>query len=306
MALPTGKYFLSLAAPSVSQSACLNTYSLYSAWSCALPPDSIKVSILEDAGNPSTGCYNITMNSNDVPSYFYGTQPPIIPSEQVLHLVSDTQNPQGGPAWFFEFPYDKLVVVPEDQLSSPSSVKRDGFELREEEKDFTRKGVAQAYDKPWFCYWNNTILETFIYVNKTSSSGAQVASASIAITSTQYIRGPTKTTMAASAETSSSSYGYSDPDMLNGYPKVVKVEERRVPGISQQPYCMKMEIQYDGSARPAQDSDGNQIYFQLNETEPFIPLSSVKRSLSDDIVARDVELIQRQSTKVCRCVWQAS
>ena len=65
-------------------------------------------------------------------SYTYGTQPPVIESEQILILVNDTEEPQWGPAWYFEVAYDKLVVVQEDDFPSPSNYKRNDINLRDE------------------------------------------------------------------------------------------------------------------------------------------------------------------------------
>lgn len=111
---------------------------------------------------------NLTLGNNTFGGYYpYGTQPPVLTQQQVLNLVSDSQNLARGPAWFFEIPYNKLVIIPEALLSEPSS-KRD-LEVRKDypAHDFTsRKNVAQPGDKPWFCYWNGTLLETFIYVSQ--------------------------------------------------------------------------------------------------------------------------------------------
>jgi hypothetical protein len=321
--LPTGSYLLPITVPEVYQSSCLDTAS--HAWSCSLPPNSIVMTISNIIGNPRTSYYSINISSEEVPmSYFYGAQPPVIPSEPVLHLVNDTQSPQEGPAWFFQLPYDKVIVVPEDQLSPPSNLKRDRFELREEEKDFSQKGVAQIGAKPWFCYWNDTILETFIYVNKASMSGASASGASVSVASTSVNSGSAwsstpwqgnyqmqtaTTTSPPSIATSQSGYGYSRSSQYvrSNYPKIVKVEERRIPGISHPPYCVKMEIQGDNSARPWQDNEGNQVQFWLNETEPYLPYASAKRSVPEDVIARDTELVQRQqSPRVCQCVWRSS
>lgn len=117
---------------------------------------------------------NLTLGNNTFGGYYpYGTQPPVLSQQQVLNLVSDSQDLSRGPAWFFELPYNKLVILPEGALSVASS-KRDLENLEDRSYnsagDFTsRKGVAQPGDKPWFCYWNGTLLETFIYVSITNT-----------------------------------------------------------------------------------------------------------------------------------------
>jgi hypothetical protein len=274
-------------------------------------------------GGSQTSRYKITMSSSyDVPmSYTYGTQPPVIASEQNLILVNDTQQTQRGPAWYFEVVYDKLVVVPGNALSLPSNAKRNDIDIRGHGGDFSKKGIAQSGDKPWFCYWNNTVLETFIYVNQTSQSGAQEASASAAsvsmATSTDTAQGvqvsvyssqslasngmfPSKTTTAPSAATTSSAYGNIVPGLLEGYPKVIKLEERRIPAAGAHlPYCVKMEIQPNGSALPYRDPNngGLQVVLYLNETEPSELAPPPKRSLPG------AELVERQVLQMCQCVW---
>lgn len=321
-ALPTGTYSLSIATPTISQQSCLDTSSLYVAWSCALPPNSVDVSISTLYGSSKTPRYKIMMApNNDLPmSYTYGTQPPVIPSEQNLILVNDTQHPQWGPAWYFEVVYDKLVVVAEEDLPPPPNEKRNDIDIRNYERDdLSRKGTLQTNDKPWFCYWNNTVLETFIYINKTSNSGDQEASASAAsasmATSTSVAQGsagyhihssasngilPSQTTTAPSAATSSIN---TVPGMLDGYPKVVKLEERRIPAAGAiLPYCVKMKINSDGSASPYRDPDNNglQDVLYLDETEPSEPAPPVKRSLPG------TELMDRQVLRLCQCVWLAT
>jgi hypothetical protein len=316
-ALPTGTYSLSIATPSgsVIQQNCLDSASLYSAWSCGLPPGSIDVSVALLIGGSQTGCYQIKIGSSDdgLMSYNYGTQPPVIDSEHILNLVNDTEESQWGPAWYFEVAYDKLVVVQESDLPSPSpsSYKRNDINLRDTDNDFSRKGVPQTGDRPWFCYWNNTVLETFIYVNQTSRSGASASAASVTMatstgnaqssyegayliqSSASYGLQPSQTSTAPSAASS----GNTIPAMFPAYPKVVKVEERRIPAGAQLPYCVKMEIQPDGSALPYKDSNGLPIQLNLNETEPSLPAPSAKRSL------HGTELIERQTVRMCQCKW---
>ncbi len=314
--LPTGTYSLSIATPSITQQNCLDTASLYSAWNCALPPNSFEVSVSILVGSAKTGCYEIQIGSNDnvVMSYTYGTQPPVIASEHILNMVNDTEESRWGPAWYFEVSYDKLVVVPEDALPSPGNAKRNDVNLPDYDKDFSRKDTAQTGDRPWFCYWNSTVLETFIYVNQTSSAGASASAASATMTistgsAQSSLKGayltPSLVSLGVQASTSStapsaaisSSSGNTVPGMLEGYPKVVKIVERRIPAGAHLPYCVKMEIQQDGSALPWLDSNGLSVVLYLNETEPSLPASSAKRSLPG------TELVQRQGVRMCQCQW---
>jgi hypothetical protein len=126
-----------------------------------------------DSSTSNIGNNKITITqADDRKVWAYGTQPPVISEEQQMTLVQDSSQSQYGPAWFFQMPYDKLVIVPETSLSAPS--KRDGSRSPGPDS-WRRKGLAAAGDKPWFCYWNGTLLEAFVYVNTTSAAGAEMA-----------------------------------------------------------------------------------------------------------------------------------
>lgn len=277
--MPTGTFALSLPTPLISLATCLDSSSFYSSWSCALPPTAIQINVAPDhASNNLTSCYNMEMSQRNIAqTYFYGSQQPVADGPQILTLVKD-KAPEGdryGLAWNFQTYYRKLVIVPENQLSAPPSRKRGSNERRSNDGPgdsfLKQKAVAQSGDKPWFCYWNDTILETFIYINSTSRSGAQAASASAAsasiaqtaLASSSQTQSATTTATAASASTT----GSKPMIMLDGYPKVAKVEEIR-PSGAKPPYCVQMDIQSDGSATPRLGSDGKNIIINLNEVEP--------------------------------------
>lgn len=262
-------------------------------------------------GNPNkTSNYKIKLCPNSVPMvYFYGTQPPIMYTEQILNLVNDTQQLQRGPAWYFKVPYNKLVVVPENTLSSPSNRKRDIIEFQDYSRSFSQKEFAQIGDRLWFCHWNSTILEAFIYVNQSSSSGAQEASMLPPIidnSATTSLASPsTITTTAPSAATSTLGEIDLNPDILSSYPKIIKVDERRL-ASSPPPFCAKMMIKSDGAAAPVLDEIGEMIIVYLNETETSIQSTPAKRNLPDDCAAGGAELVQRQTVRSCQCEWLSS
>lgn len=245
-ALPTGTYALPISVPSAVQNSCLSNTEQSSAWSCQVPMSSYTIVITPIAGTSYFHSNEVDLNlgNSTFGGYYpYGTQPPVLLQTQVLNLVTDSQDPGKGPAWFFELPYNKLVIVQEDSLSAPGSVSTTGASKRDvEERDhqasdfMMRKQVAQPGDKPWFCYWNGTLLEAFIYVNQTSSAGSKTTST--ATTSTPYQTGGSTT----SATSSSSSGSSAEPIWLPPYPKVMKIEERRIPGDqSIPPYCKHLQ-----------------------------------------------------------------
>lgn len=93
-----------------------------------------------------------------------------------LRQVIDNEMPNMGPAWQFQVMYTKTVIArPSDLL--PASVSIPGVPAptpsSSSQSDITKRfwePPVQPGDQPWFCYWNYTILEVFIYVDQNSTS----------------------------------------------------------------------------------------------------------------------------------------
>jgi hypothetical protein len=288
---------------------------MYVAWSCALPMSPLHVTVSSLSGNgPSGGINKISFKQSNgtLSTWFYGSQQPVVEAEQQMELVKDLEQTQLGPAWFFQIPYNKIVVVPENTFSLSSNKKR--WIRRDDHDDhladWKRKSIAQPGEKPWFCFWNGTLLETFIYVNHTSGSAFSMTTP--AANKRDSVPSPTAT---ASSETSAVSVSitstagspqYTKPVLLPSYPNIIKVEERRLPN-SPTPYCSQMEIQPDGTAVYSLDDDNNPITIDLNETEPVYNLPSrSKRGNLGNLESWDGGLAGRQSTQQCTCVWLTS
>lgn len=171
-----------------------------------------------------------------------------------------------------------------------------------------RKGVAQPGEKPWFCYWNGTLLETFIYVNQTSAAGSQQASSSAAMTATT-TTAPSSTqpatgTYSSSVPTSnvqSQGSSYSGQSQLPyfppAYPRVIKLEERRIPRGAQNiaPYCVQQIVQSDGSTMPFMNSTGQPVTIYLNETQPT---NYSRRDFFEQ------SIYERDAGDKCGCTWE--
>ncbi|KFY79734.1 hypothetical protein V498_08906, partial [Pseudogymnoascus sp. VKM F-4517 (FW-2822)] len=128
---------------------------------------------------------------------------------------------------------------------------------------YPRHNVVGAGSSPWFCYWNGTLLETFVYPNATSqaSEAWEAKYGGAATTATGYGKrtieaaavtaaggGTTAATGTSSSGAAQTGTGTgTTAGLLAPYPKVVKIEERRMPrGDYDQPYCIKMRISGDG------------------------------------------------------------
>lgn len=313
--LPTlayGNYALPLATVSTVVSSCIDDSSETSAWSCDVPPSSLQITVNQITGTELNEL-SMTLADSSFQGIHYGSQTPIVNDAQILKLVTDVDNPGYGPAWFFQVPYDKLVVLPETSLSISSVSKRDSKYASP--GDFRRKSTAEPGDKPWFCYWNGTLLETFVYVNQTSSLAGQdnshspVASAASTLTSPTSTSGQLSSASTTSGgkarrqETSSSSTSpTASSTVLPNYPNVVRIEERRIPDspIWVAPYCVQMLVSSTGAVTKYINSTGMAQYISLNETEPA---GSNKRR---DFMERtlDLGLNGRQtSSSSCACAW---
>jgi hypothetical protein len=164
----TGTFQLSLSTPQQSMASCLTQNNQQPAWSCNLSgPPAAAISVGVSSDSSSLGAF-IFYASNEQ-SICYGTQSSFMETSFAPFItVQDNEDPSKGPAYYFSQFYDKLVVVPENALTATSKNK----DKRQIQLDswLQRKQVAQAGDKPWFCLWNNTFLEGFIYVEQTVSS----------------------------------------------------------------------------------------------------------------------------------------
>ena len=337
---PTGTYALTLSTPEAIQSDCLTNQTFNLAWSCDIPsPQALGISIetppsTSAAASSSAGwegaCLLDTSEKDGYSNISYGTQTPTTSFSQFL-AVKDNDDLDRGPAFYFQAFYDKIVVAAPDAFpyAAPSSNKKkrysnEGFKLPP--AWYTRHQIA-AGEQPWFCYWNGTFLEGFIYANNTtnntSSSAPSSASSTYLSTSLPSSFTATSTilevsnpfttstlTAATAAATTSSSSSWSSRavnaardyygDYYSQLPQfgyVVKIEERRIPG-SPQPYCQKMQILDDGTAGVVTDpGTGLPIKIMLGEQDPGYSAYQSGSSSS--------KMIKRADTTPggCHCQW---
>ncbi|QDS75221.1 hypothetical protein FKW77_000271 [Venturia effusa] len=331
--LPAGQYVFPLGIPQEQQTACLTSGDQYSAWSCNVPPKSLWGEIV----SPPTGyhlwkLYPAPPPPDEPPPRFnfsYGAQPPKVRPNQRVFWVQDLAEPGRGPALHFQTTYDKLVILQEGQFGqgkrkrdvpqygsgSPTDYTPLGEHRPGESPSvppphgggFHRKSMMlQTGDSPWFCYWNQTFIEGFIYVGqKSTSSGGQSDAGTAAATPTASGSMPTfgitaspaaptdapitvtphqiraafaeldahLKRMASPSPTPTKDYvvpkGSGPPPK---FPFVFKLTERRTPGSGQQagmaPYCQKMFVPAEGAPYPVHDDDGRPTVVHLNENDP--------------------------------------
>ncbi|KAI1777101.1 hypothetical protein F4818DRAFT_457064 [Hypoxylon cercidicola] len=172
--LQTGTFAMPLMNNRISNT-CFSDSTLAQAWTCNLVFSQLSMTVEKLDGQPNISDYSFGFSNNETFTlenhvYSYGVQPPDL-SNMTLKLVSDLYEPSRGPAWNFEVIYDKIVIIPEQFLTpsfSTPSIQNDRRMLFGGD-DFKRKGIAQPGEKPWVCYWNDTILEVFIYAGQNNS-----------------------------------------------------------------------------------------------------------------------------------------
>ncbi|KAG9604082.1 hypothetical protein KCU86_g5935, partial [Aureobasidium melanogenum] len=298
---PTGVYALDFGAPRATQSACIVNQNYSAAWTCNIygtPQMAINIGLSPDGSNNEGASLYGFSNATGIN---YGTQPPNTHFAPFIS-VEDDDEPYRGPAFYFQTFYDKFVVVPESSFPASVAQKRSYIN-----NDWFTQHQVQAGDKPWFCWFNGTFLEGFIYANNlTEPSASSSSSPSSASTSTDVkhakssslplttstiieVSGPSTTATLTSASQStaytSNPYTHSSNGRkarrgwqlekrmwtfaeLSSFGYVVKIEERRVPD-SVQPYCQQFQILDNGMAGSLDDpSTGQQITVYLQESDP--------------------------------------
>lgn len=269
-ALPTGTFSVSLDNPVSYSNSCLTNSAQSSAWDCATGADLTMVVTMAGSNAPVISLSYATPSDGYIR---YGSQPPQLNQPASLMLMKDKNDGNKGPAYYFQQQYDKLVIVHEEDIpggipsTQRSFLKRWFYDKelenrgiligRQEDDEWSSNTIAHPIDKPWFCYWNNTIIEGFIFVtDDTSPSVSASASSSAAATSSGSVQPP------------GSRLKRQSPAIPSPYPKLVKIEERR-PLNPSQPYCEQMQILYNYQPGPPLVNPAtnqiNTIY--LNETE---------------------------------------
>lgn len=315
--LPTGTFYVPLRNPTIHNTSCLSLHD--NAWDC-----SSSVDVRLDISDPSLISVSprYPQMANQI---HFGPQPPQTSQATSLMLMGDKDGMEKGPAWFFQQQYTKVVVISEQDWNRDAGYKRRWIKFPQRRPKSRRfnfgeyrspQGIAPITAKPWFCYWNNTVLEGFIYVTQNSSDQTESTSSEAYTTSSPY--GDLYTTAAASwegyeaapsaASTSIPSdptipgapvnrrYAV-DPSQMAEYPRDVKIEERRDPNNVIQPYCVHMQIMNDGTAQPLPDED----IVSLNEYKPD---DDDVRPRPSSIKEKRGNIWERNSaTSACECEW---
>lgn len=105
----------------------------------------------------------------------YGAQPPILDGYTTMSLMNATDHLEKGPAYVFHRQFNKLVILPGEAFEDTMPSRRRQNVGYEQYHNFSEGVYAAPGEKPWFCYWNGTLLEGFIFVTQVLQTQGTVA-----------------------------------------------------------------------------------------------------------------------------------
>lgn len=197
---------------------------------------------------PNTPVISLNYPIFSDPAIYYGAQPPQFTGSASLKLRYDSNK---GPVYVFQHQYSKLVIVQERDLLGGLQGSKRSFWRRwfyddqgpakvyeRDDSQWTSGSTAVPGDRPWFCYWNGTMLEGLIFVKENGSAASLTAvSPSPAVSSESSLSPEGLSKRRASASLVSS-------------PKPIKIEERWNSNSIGTPYCQQMQIHDTGRPVP--------------------------------------------------------
>ena len=244
----------------------------------------------------------------------YGPQTPQLLGPTLSRLMNDKGDWDKGPAYFFQRAFDKVVILREEVFENAQNLRKRGLRHHwDDDMELSQRGtndVVQTGDKPWYCYWNQTILEGFLYINKTASEGNDTDDD---ITAMSSIYAATAfPTLPSNQPAPSSAFGSMrrkkrDQVLNSGYSKVVKIEERRRQG-SPQPYCQQFQMLYNGGQGLVNFPDSDQTaIIRLDEVEPAVQkgVHAWRRAfqIGHHITRKHLDGDSDQDSRECQCQW---
>lgn len=277
--LPTGSYRINLNNLSSSTNDCLKTEGQESAWGCNTETVMDVLVNFSDPGQVQLSFSYDDTESSESSKTRYGPQPPGFSGLVALTPMMDKEDWLKGPAYVFHLEFDKVVILHENALNTTMTKRWLDYEQHEDDSFLYRRldndnTYIDDDDKPWYCFWNGTVLEGFIFVTEdlagsttetpissnyssVSSDGNEAAASTMVETADSLVptfmidpssvpsppaatSGPWKKRQ----ETTPAPVGITSSGLIK-YPKEIKIEERRNFQNSVQPYCQQMGLSED-------------------------------------------------------------
>jgi len=262
---------------------CVVNPALSNVWDC-MNKAKLGISVFEsiDQGGP---LLSVAFDDYSLrPQLFrYGPQPPDFNGSSFgLKPFMDKDDDELGVALFFSALFDKIVIFPSDAISPSDAGTKRSVSISQLSKRGADKAnepdwmstLLSIGEQPWFCFWNSTISEFWIFLGQDMDNNASSATTTAASSmqtgpppqsssgassspygspmytppATQSSKNyPSQTTSAPSEKTSD---GYWDgskvrrrgSDSSSNFPKLVKMVQKRKPGSNVPPYCQQMQV----------------------------------------------------------------
>lgn len=303
--LPTGQFALPLGVAQESSPNCLRESDQLLAWSCKMSVVPLLLTVNFTITNPARGPMPVAAIepfTKPDGGIQYGVQPPVLRNNP-LQLVLDQDYRAYSPAWHFQKTYDKVVILGSRDFPAGASLRvrepdENGSRSKKRGRDgdtpqkpgFRHRFQVQPGDTPWYCIWNQTFIEAYIYVSNNSTAATftgppgPFATTSLgAVPSGPFpqttgpdgvVQTPPPSTTAGQPvrrephpAVAFQKRGDLDYPMYSAYPRIVKIEERRLPD-SPKPYCQKMRLTTENTIIPELDEQQQEIKIELDEDHP--------------------------------------
>lgn len=311
--LPTGAFALPLGIAQESSPSCLTMANQLSAWSCKMTFAPLVLTVNnppQQGGRPLVNLQALTKADGSVQ---YGVQPPALPIQPMpMQLVMDLDYKAYGPAFHFSARYDKVVVLNSGEFAAGSAL-GSRQDKPPDKPSYRHRFQVLPGDSPWFCIWNQTYIEGYIYA-KDNSTAATFSAFPTAWPSNAYgssvsaeslpplTSDPSTATQTATPTIRKKKRGDSDYPRYPPYPRIVKIEERRLPG-SPQPYCQKMRLFDNGQLLEALDGSGRPIRIYLQENDPTYEQFFSGNPPSTSPTGAPGSKKRSDPTGACHCQW---
>jgi hypothetical protein len=168
--MPTGTFFFTLGTPVEEQRKCIAPTREVDAWSCGVPNMPLLIEFSHSSYHPTAKIYPAAP-PNEMERVQYGPQPPKVQLEQKLIWVSDLAEPDRGPALHLQTIYDKIVVLDSKHFPSPGLKARDASPPAFFPPSPLHRYASTPGEEPWYCYFNATFIEAFIYIQQPIDAG---------------------------------------------------------------------------------------------------------------------------------------
>ncbi|RMD39255.1 hypothetical protein DV735_g5875, partial [Chaetothyriales sp. CBS 134920] len=274
---PTGHFTIPVYNSVMVGSCVVDQDKLSHTWDC-MNQSYLGISVFDNGpGQP----YQVAFDDYSVLTklFEYGPQPPDFNGTSfTLSPAQDKDDGELGVAMFFSHLFDKLIILESDALTPPpKSSKRSvpASFVQRRAQNIARGSYLNVADKPWYCFWNSTIEEFWIFLDQdldsaSSTSAASASSLSSSITAVSFASSTTPTASIHKEGYAPKRYADANGQL---FPKLIKMVEKRKPVGNVAPYCQQMQVLDDWQIVPI----ATVPTIAIQETDYAQPTGSRKR-----------------------------